>query len=74
MTKQSIIDRTVQIINLLPEEKAIEISQFADFVLKKLEEAYLQKNIEHIIENSTSFNFLNEEEEIYTFNDCKKSY
>jgi hypothetical protein len=35
MTKQKIIDKTLEAINQLPTDKAEEISDFADFVLKK---------------------------------------
>lgn len=74
MTKRSIIEHTIEIIQQLPEEKALEISRFADFILKQYEESYLSKSIEKAIEDSESFNFLNEEEELYTLSDCKKVY
>ena len=35
MNKQLIIERTLKVINQLPEDKAEEISDFADFVFKK---------------------------------------
>ncbi|MBK9220491.1 MAG: hypothetical protein IPO16_00005, partial [Saprospiraceae bacterium] len=41
MTKQAVIERTVKIINQLPESKAEEISDFADFVIKRYEEQSL---------------------------------
>jgi len=33
MTRQAIIERTIQASNQLPEDKAEEISDFADFVI-----------------------------------------
>ena len=41
MTREAIINQTVKAINILPEEKATEISDFADFVLMKYEEQQL---------------------------------
>lgn len=38
MTRQIIIERTLKAINQLPEEKAKEISDFADFMIKKYED------------------------------------
>lgn len=35
MSKQVIIDRIIKAINLLPADKAEEISDFADFVSKR---------------------------------------
>ena len=72
MTKQSIIDRTVKIINQLPEAKAVEISDFADFVINRYEEQSLSEDIQNIIAGSQSFDFLREEEEIYTLKDIKQ--
>ena len=74
MTKQAIIERTIQVINLLPPEKAIEISDFADFIIKRYEEQLITDNIQKIVTESDSFSFLNEEEEIYTLKDLKEKY
>ena len=38
MTRKIIIERTLKVINQLPEDKAEEISDFADFVFKRYEE------------------------------------
>ena len=74
MTRQAIIERTIKIINMLPDEKAQEISDFADFIIKRYEEIQLTKGIQAITEQSNSFNFLNEEEDLYSINDLKEVY
>ncbi|MBK6544396.1 MAG: hypothetical protein IPO86_00455 [Saprospiraceae bacterium] len=74
MTKQAIIERTVKIINQLPESKAEEISDFADFVIKRYEEQSLIGGIQNIISSSQSFDFLSKEEEIYSEKDLKKIF
>jgi hypothetical protein len=74
MTREAIINQTVKAINILPEEKANEISDFADFVLMKYEEQQLTSNIQKLVINSETFNFLNQEEEIYSLNDLKEKY
>lgn len=74
MTKQAIIERTIKIINQLPESKAEEISDFADFVIKRYEEQSLTFGIQSIISNSQSFDFLNQEVEIYSEADLKKKF
>jgi len=38
MSKQTMTDRTVKVINQLPEEKAVKISDFADLMIKQYEE------------------------------------
>ena len=72
MTKAAIIEKTVKTLNILPAEKAEEIADFADFILKKHEEYILQKGIYKLTEDSETFNFLNEEEVFYSVKDIKK--
>jgi hypothetical protein len=71
MTQQKIIERTIEAIKQLPTEKAEEISDFADFVLKKFEEQSITGNIQKIVSDSKAFNFLSEEEELYSVKDVK---
>jgi len=74
MTRQIIIERTLKAINHLPEDKAEEISDFADFVFKRYEEQVLIHGIQKITSESQSFEFLNNEEDIYSIADLKEVY
>ena len=74
MNKQAIIDRTVKAINKLPEEKAREISDFADFITKQYEEQTLTNGIAKLVADSSTFNFIKDEEELYTIADIKEPY
>jgi len=74
MTKQKIIDRTVEIINKLPESKAEEISDFANFVIKRYEDNQLTETLHEMYANSETFRFLNEEADLYTEADIKSTY
>jgi hypothetical protein len=74
MTRQGIIERTLKIINQLPEDKAAEISDFADFVLKRYEEHELTTGIQKMVSESQAFDFLNNEEDIYSLADLKEVY
>lgn len=57
MTRQAIIERTLKAINQLPEERAKEISDFAEFILKQYEEQQISKGIQQLTANSQAFNF-----------------
>jgi hypothetical protein len=46
MTRQIIIERMLKAINQLPDDKAEEISDFADFVFKRYEESQLTNGIQ----------------------------
>ncbi len=74
MIRETIIERTIQIINQLPEDKALEIADFADFIIKKHEEQLLTDNIKKVVVESEAFNFLNEEDSIYSVSDLKERY
>jgi hypothetical protein len=74
MTRRIIIERTVNAINQLPEDKAVEISDFAEFIFKRYEEQCLTEGIQNLTSNSQSFDFLAEEEEIYSLADLKEVY
>jgi len=74
MNRQAIIEKTLKAISLLPENKAEEISDFADFVIKKYEEQKLTDAIRQIVTDSKAFAFLESEEELYTVADLKEVY
>ena len=74
MTRQAIIERTIKAINQLPEDKAEEISDFADFVIKKFEDNRITQSIQQLASKSNAFDFLNDEEDLYSSNDLKENY
>ena len=74
MTRQAIIDRTLNAIKQLPEDKAEEISVFADFLIKRYEDDKLTKGIQNLASVSQAFEFLNDEDDIYTTDDLKEVY
>ena len=74
MTRQIIIERTLKVINQLPEDKALEISDFADFIFKRFEEQEITKGIQKMVSESQTFDFLKNEEEIYSLADLKEVY
>lgn len=74
MTKQLIIERTLKVINQLPEDKAQEISDFADFVFKRYEEQELTNGIQKLASESHVFEFLHNEDDLYSIADLKEVY
>jgi hypothetical protein len=71
ISKQTIIDRTIKAINLLPADK---ISDFVDFVSKRYEEQLLAQGMQQLAAESKTFDFLNAEEDLYTEADLKEVY
>jgi hypothetical protein len=71
---KEIVIKTLEILNKLPHDKAVEVADFADFILSRFEGQILQKGIEKISANSSTFDFFNDEEELYTLKDAKVIY
>lgn len=74
MTRQHIIEKTLHAIDQLPDDKAMEICEFADFILKRYEEQTLSKGIHRLASEGRTFDFLAGEEELYTLEDLKVVY
>ena len=73
MTKQAIIEHTIEVINQLPEDKAVEIADFADALIRQQDELHFNKDIQQLA-SGQSFDFLKDEEDLYTENDLKIVY
>lgn len=74
MTRETLIQRTLTVLAKLPQDKAIEVADFADYILKKYDDNILQQGIEKIVSDSKSFDFLKNEENLYTLADLKERY
>lgn len=74
MNRQVLIDNAINKIRQLPDVKIKEVNDFADFLLSKIDENITLEGIQKIVSDSKTFNFLNEEEDLYSVNDLKEKY
>lgn len=74
MTRETLIQRTLSVLAKLPQDKANEIADFADYIMKKYDEEILQKGIQKLVSDSKTFAFLKDEENLYSLNDLKERY
>lgn len=75
MDKEVLIKRSLKSLRKLPARRINEVMDFIDFIADKYkDEIDLQKGIQNIVEKSTSFSFLKDEEDLYTLNDLKEKY
>jgi len=74
MAKDILIKKTINTLSRLPQDKVQEVSDFADFILKKYDEDTLQKGLVKLMEDSKVFEFLKEEEDLYSLEDLKEKY
>ena len=71
MSREILIDKAISKIKLLPESKIQEINDFIDFLFYKIDEEIISENINQLVSEAQSFDFLNEEEELYDETDLK---
>ncbi|MFO7979036.1 MAG: DUF2281 domain-containing protein [Bacteroidales bacterium] len=74
MTRQALIEQTLQTLSKLPREKVQEVADFAEFLFKSYDEEIIQKGIQKLVSDSGTYDFLKEEEDIYTVSDLKEKY
>ena len=74
MTREALIQKTISALAKLPQDKASEIADFADYILKKYDEEILQKGIEKLAGSAKAYDFLKTEETIYSVADLKEKY
>ena len=61
-------------IHQLPDVKIQEINDFAEFLLSKIDDQILLEGIQKLTSDSKSFEYLKNEEGLYSVNDLKEKY
>ena len=74
MDRKKIIVNIVEKIEQLPDENIKEINDFTEFLLSKIDDRMITKGIQKMTSESKSFEFLKDEEDLYTVNDLKERY
>jgi len=74
MTREKLIKKTVDSLSKLPNQKIKEVADFADFLLSKIDDQITVEGIQKMVAESKTFNFLEDEEDVYTVEDLKEKY
>ena len=74
MTKAQLINQTLEKLSELPGGKVQEAYDFVDFLLKRSEEDVIQQGATNLMRQSQTFQFLEEEEDLYSSDDLKERY
>lgn len=74
MTRETLIKKTVDNLAKLPDQKLKEVSDFAEFLLNKIEKQLMTQGIQKLVSDSKSFKFLEDEEDLYSIDDLKERY
>lgn len=74
MNRDILLKETIDKIQQLPDIKIREINDFADFLLSKIEGKILLEGIQKLTSDSKAFEYLKDEEDLYSINDIKEKY
>jgi len=74
MTRAALIQKTIDNLNRLPDPKLKTVSDFTEFLLNNIENQLLTEGIQKLTSESKAYQFLMEEEDIYTVEDLKVRY
>jgi len=74
MTREKLMEKTMDALSKLPDKKLKEVSDFAEFLNNKTEDRKLTEEIQLIGAVSKSFRFLEEDEDLYSVSDLKERY
>lgn len=74
MEKANLIQDTVEILDKMSDKKILEVKDYASYLLKKYEEDMLQNILTQLANQSQSYQFLEDEEDLYTVEDLKIKY
>lgn len=74
MKRETIIDETVKKLNRLPLDKLRQVEDFVDFVISRIDDKLLVEGIQKLTSDSKAFEYLKNEEELYSVNDLKEKY
>lgn len=74
MTRETLIQDTMVRLSKLPNEKLKEVSDFAEFLLSKLDNEMFNEGILKVVTTSKSYDFLDDDDDLYTVNDIIEKY
>jgi hypothetical protein len=74
MSKEILLDKTIQKLRKLPISQLEEVDNYADFLLNKVEEMILSEGVTKLSMESGSLKFLEDEEDLHTVEDLKEKF
>jgi hypothetical protein len=74
MTRETLIKKTIDNLSKLPDQKLKEVSDFAEFLLNRIENQLMTEGIQKLVSDSKAFKFLEAEEDLYSVDDLKEKY
>lgn len=74
MSRTKIINHTIETLQKLSKDKAIEVAEFAEFLLKKQEDQLLHSGLNTLEAPAENYALQYHEEDSYTLENLKESF
>ena len=69
MTREILIQKTIDHLAKLPDQKLQGVSDFAEYLLSRIDDKVVTEGIQKLTSDSNAYKFLEEEEDLYSVKD-----
>ncbi|MDI1317991.1 hypothetical protein [Flavobacterium sp.] len=74
MSREELLKVTIENLNHLSDKDLEEVSEYVSNLSAKMDDNILNEGIKCIVSNSKSYEFLQDDEELYKVSDIKEKY
>ncbi|MFZ5973439.1 MAG: hypothetical protein ACOYXA_17780 [Bacteroidota bacterium] len=74
MSREQLLNKTIANLSKLPDQGLLEVSDFAEFLLARLNGKLLVEEIQSLTEQSKIYKTLEEDPDAYSVSDLKNKY
>jgi hypothetical protein len=74
MSREDLIKDTIKKLRQLSDSRIQEVSDYVSFLSSKIDDKIISEGIKTLTSSSKSYEFLNDEEELYQMSDIKEKY
>ena len=74
MSREELLKVTIENLNNLSDKRLEEVSEYVSNLSAKMDDKILNEGIKSIVSNSKSYEFLQDDEELYNVSDIKEKY
>ena len=74
MSKSELLEKTNLVLEKMQESAVLEVFHFAEYLLQKTAEPVSSKEFTKLMANGSSYDFLENEPDLYSLKDCVEVY
>ena len=74
MEREVLVKKTIGKIKRLPTKRVREVNDFVEFIIQRTDDALITEGLQQLSLVGHTYDFLNDEPELYTVNDLKVKF